>query len=318
MLKLLEIVLQKMGYEVPHVINGNDPGFTEILIRKSQFEIITGIKVNNKLLYNENLNENLINKLTALLFNNIWFENGTELTEEKLQAFIEANYPSNNPDEKILRILNYIRAHTKFDGQKLTTDEIDLYKEDAVRKLYLFNRAELEFYIRSLYDLGYIRYTPSNDHLFHDLYITTGGISKLIVENEKSSSKDCFVAMSFDSTLRQVYDNAISPAIKATGFEPVRIDDDHKIPSEFTINDAILAGIKKAKFIIADFTDHKKGVYFEAGYALGRGLNVIYTCRVDQIDEAHFDTRNYPHIVWKDADDLKKKLIDKIEVFIKV
>jgi hypothetical protein len=58
-------------------------------------------------------------------------------------------------------------------------------------------------------------------------------------------------------------------------------------------------------------------VYFEAGYALGRGLKVIYTCREDQIDEAHFDTRNYPHILWKDADELKKKLIDKIEVFIK-
>ena len=67
-----------------------------------------------------------------------------------------------------------------------------------------------------------------------------------------------------------------------------------------------------------DFTKNKHGVYFEAGYALGRGQKVIYTCREDSIEDAHFDIRNYQHLVWKDGEDLKMKLMDKIEVFIKV
>jgi len=124
------------------------------------------------------------------------------------------------------------------------------------------------------------------------------------------------VAMSFDSDLRAIYDQAIVPALVASGFESLRIDD-NTVTSETTINDAMLAAIKKSRFTIADFTRHKKGVYFEAGYALGRGQKVIYTCHEDEINDAHFDTRNYPHIVWKDAEDLKKKLIDRIEVFIK-
>jgi len=103
---------------------------------------------------------------------------------------------------------------------------------------------------------------------------------------------------------------------RESDFEPYIVFNQHP-ESDVTINDEILAGIKKAKFTIADFTYHKAGVYFEAGYALGRGQKVIYTCREDNIGTAHFDTRNYQHLVWKDGADLKKKLMDKIEVFIK-
>ena len=317
MYKLLEDVLKQMGYEAPHIINGNNSFSTEIIIRKNLPEIICSINVANELLYNENLSDETAVKLKTLLFNNIWFKNNSELNDEKLETFIEENYSSNNPDEKLFRVLNYIRSHTKFDGQKLHFSEIDLYSEDAARKLYMYNRKEIEFYVRSLFDLGYVSYTPSVDHFFHDLSITTTGLSKLVVENAKINSKDCFVAMSFDSLLRDVYEKGISGAIRESGFNPLRIDDDIKMSTEFTINDAMLAAIKKSKFLIADFTDHKRGVYFEAGYALGLGKKVIYTCREDNIEAAHFDTRNYPHILWKDAKDLKKKLIDKIEVFIK-
>jgi hypothetical protein len=34
------------------------------------------------------------------------------------------------------------------------------------------------------------------------------------------------------------------------------------------------------------------------------------------MSKAHFDIRNYQHIVWKESSDLKQKLIDKIEAFI--
>ncbi len=91
---------------------------------------------------------------------------------------------------------------------------------------------------------------------------------------------------------------------------------ENKIPSDVTINDAILAAIKRSKFTIADFTGHKRGVYFEAGYALGRQQKVIYTCREDDINNAHFDTRNYAHILWKEPSDLREQLINKIEVYI--
>ena len=122
--------------------------------------------------------------------------------------------------------------------------------------------------------------------------------------------------MSFDSTLAEIYNKAIQPAILETGFVPFILHSEH-IETGSTINDAMIAAIKKAKFTIADFTQHKSGVYFEAGFALGRGQKVIFTCKEGDIDHAHFDTRNYQHILWKDAADLKRKLIDKIHAYIK-
>jgi len=122
--------------------------------------------------------------------------------------------------------------------------------------------------------------------------------------------------MSFADELETVYADAIAPAIRESGFEPLRIKDEN-VPSDVTINDAILAAIKRSKFTIADFTDNRNGVYFEAGYALGLGQKVIYTCRNADFESIHFDTNHYQYIVWETPEQLKKGLIDKIEVFIK-
>ncbi len=46
---------------------------------------------------------------------------------------------------------------------------------------------------------------------------------------------------------------------------------------------------------------------------MGIGIPVIWTCRDTDIKKAHFDTRQYNHIVWTDTVDLRKKLIDRIE-----
>ena len=43
------------------------------------------------------------------------------------------------------------------------------------------------------------------------------------------------------------------------------------------INDKMLADIRRAQFVVADFTHHPNGVYFEAGFALGLAKLVIWT-----------------------------------------
>ena len=56
------------------------------------------------------------------------------------------------------------------------------------------------------------------------------------------------------------------------------------------------------------------GVYYEAGFAHGLGLQVIFTCRQDVIDKGliHFDTRQYNHIAWNTPEELRKRLADRI------
>jgi nucleoside 2-deoxyribosyltransferase len=84
------------------------------------------------------------------------------------------------------------------------------------------------------------------------------------------------------------------------------------------IDDEIMVQIRKSRFIVADFTGHRSGVYFEAGFALGLGLPVIWTCRKDELSKLHFDIRQYNCIDWVDAADLRKRLAFRIEAAVGV
>lgn len=120
-----------------------------------------------------------------------------------------------------------------------------------------------------------------------------------------------FIAMSFDSSLDTIYEYGIKLAIERDcGMSPIRVD---KVHHSEKVCDRILAEIRRCQFVVADFTAHKPGVYFEAGFALALGRLVIWTCQEDEIEQAHFDTRQYPHLVWKDAADLRRKLTERIQ-----
>ena len=58
------------------------------------------------------------------------------------------------------------------------------------------------------------------------------------------------------------------------------------------------------------------GVYYEAGFAHGMNIPVIFSCREDIIEDIHFDTRQYNHIVWKMPEDLKIGLTNRIAVVV--
>jgi nucleoside 2-deoxyribosyltransferase len=123
----------------------------------------------------------------------------------------------------------------------------------------------------------------------------------------------CFVAMSFDPALDNLYLEGIEPAIRDCGFTPVRVDREHYNED---INDRILAEIRLAQFIVADFTQQKHGVYFEAGFAMGLGRPVIWLCSEDDFKNRHFDTDHYNHIKWHAPADLRQKLADRIRATI--
>jgi len=115
--------------------------------------------------------------------------------------------------------------------------------------------------------------------------------------------------MWFNPDLVNIYEKGIVPALEANGYDPVRVD---RIHFNDKIDDRIIAEIRKSGLLIADFTGHRGGVYFEAGFALGLGIDVIFTCRADDIEKAHFDTRQYNHITWTDTDDLYTQLNDRL------
>jgi hypothetical protein len=121
-----------------------------------------------------------------------------------------------------------------------------------------------------------------------------------------------FCAMWFSDELKPLWAIAIEPAIVAAGYKPLRIDQHEHVNR---IDDEIIAAIRRSRFVVADFTGQRGGVYFEAGYALGQALRVIWTCREDDLEKVHFDTRQYNFLPWKPGEyvDLANRLQNRIE-----
>ncbi len=166
------------------------------------------------------------------------------------------------------------------------------------------------FVIQMLKDFGFIE---SELSLPTEIKITAKGWEKLYeIKNGLSSNKQVFVAMWFNRSM-DIASNAILEAITECGYVPKRID---TVEHNNKICDQIVAEIKQSKFLISNFTGHRGGVYYEAGFAHGLGIPVIFTCREDSVDELHFDTRQFNHIVWNNENDLKIKLINRIRATV--
>ena len=124
-------------------------------------------------------------------------------------------------------------------------------------------------------------------------------------------TKQAFVAMWFAESRTPYFRDGIKRACDETGYVPFRID--LKQHNE-KICDAIIAEIRKSRILIADMTGNIGGVYFEAGFALGLGLPVIYLFDKASFDTdgPHFDTRQYNHIVYENENDLLLQLKNRI------
>jgi hypothetical protein len=107
-----------------------------------------------------------------------------------------------------------------------------------------------------------------------------------------------FVAMWLDPSLDFLFKEVIEPAIEKAGYEPKRIDRHEHINR---IDAEIIAMIRKSKFVVADFTEQRGGVYFESGFAGGLGLPVFWLCEKEEVDngKVHFDIRQYKFILWE-------------------
>ena len=125
--------------------------------------------------------------------------------------------------------------------------------------------------------------------------ITLAGWAKLGATGV--NSRAAFVAMSFDPSLDSAYFDGIKPAICESGYHPLRIKEVHHNEK---ICDRIVVEIRRSRFLVADVTMQRQGVYFEAGFAMALGLPVIWSCREDDLKNVHFDTRQYNHVVWND------------------
>ncbi|MET4455449.1 hypothetical protein [Bradyrhizobium sp. RT3b] len=179
-------------------------------------------------------------------------------------------------------------------------------------------KAELVAFAHLLIDMGLlVDRTPPASSLHQFLPNAQGWLKIEELTRKLPSTTQAFVAMWFNPSVEAAYAQGIAPAIADAGYRAVRID---KKEHSNKIDDEIVAEIRRSKFLIADFTCEKEkvrgGVYFEAGFAMGLAIPVIWTVSQQSITDLHFDTRQYNHIAWDTPANLRIALRARIEAVI--
>ena len=205
--------------------------------------------------------------------------------------------------ERAERLLRYIGEKSNSLGEHLTVSGSPLlaWTEST-------NILELTRLMEYLQEREWVRGARNGPDGF-GVSVTVEGHIHLAERVSAVDNAQAFVAMWFDETMENVYREGIDPAIRDSGYRPLRIDQKEHINK---IEDEIIAEIRRSRFVVADFTQGdggaRGGVYYEAGFAHGLGLRVILTCREDRFDKLHFDTNHYNHIAWSTPGELRDKL----------
>jgi hypothetical protein len=219
---------------------------------------------------------------------------------------------SSHPDvsERIDKALLNLGVMTEFAGGKvrLLKTNYPIFYPESVDLNASF------FILGQLIEDGFI---SGNCGFPTEVVVTPKGWSRIshLQRGEKKNSIQGFTAMWFDKSMDSIWNNSIKKAIEDAGFVARRIDNKEH---NNKICDEIIAEVRKSKFVVCDFTGQRGGVYFEAGFALGLGIPVIWSCKdtKEELENLHFDTRQYNHILWNDEEDLYKKLFNRIEATI--
>lgn len=137
--------------------------------------------------------------------------------------------------------------------------------------------------------------------------INKSGIAPVV--NQISKKQTVFIAMSYSHEL----DNAreiIKATIQRAGYKPVLMDE--KDYNNFIVPE-MFKEIEKSSFIVADITQHRTGVYYEAGYARALKKEVIFLCRENDFQNTHFDISQLNHLVWKKEEEIEGILYRRID-----
>lgn len=113
---------------------------------------------------------------------------------------------------------------------------------------------------------------------------------------------------------------------------PFRVD---YHPSDDRIDAEIIGHLRRSRLVVADVTGERPSVYYEAGFAQGLGVPVIWCCNEswhtvvpEKVaansaeppdlkiffwkDRLHFDVRQFPHLFWREPSDLRQQIEARI------
>ena len=249
----------------------------------------------------QNIDESVKSRLTTFLIDQR--NNGNECPLIGIDVIEKVKNTSPLPVyERAERILRFMIGHLPKLGDQLNVNE---YEDKSLVLAWSESTesTELDRLFEYLIEMNWV----SGNHGYFRM--KAQGYHHVFDVQKNIDSNQAFVAMWFDESTEDCYENGIEPAVINAGYKPLRIDRKEHIGK---IDDQIIMEIRRSKFLIADFTQGDEGarggVYYEAGFAHGLGLKVIFTCHKKCSKDLHFDTSHYRHIIWETPEELKEKL----------
>jgi len=197
--------------------------------------------------------------------------------------------------------------------------------QDLIALTGAVNKSGVDFIMDFLIKNGFLTLIPkrsSSNNPNYNVKITVEGWQRFYeLQRTNKYSRLAFMAMQFNnSTLQNVLKDIIVPAVKETGFDIRKLDDEKRAG---LIDDKLRVEIRRSKFVIADLTDVNRGAYWEAGFAEGLGTPVIYICEEEKFNSKdknispHFDTNHHLTVPWKNDEAGLKKFADELKATIR-
>ena len=238
-----------------------------------------------------------------------------------LSPEIVENWYPKTVSERVDLILKYIADNASHIGGFVQYGEderlysvlfVDRYEMGALGEKKIPGpqvESQFKFIIDYLTKKEYINISTNGARLspHATITLTVEGYSR-VEELERSNSKgrEVLVAMKFGEDTNCLR-AAIKKGIADAGYIPILIDE---VQHNDFITPELLSHIRNSKFVVVDLTHQNNGAYFEEGYAMGYGKQVIQLCKADVT--LHVDIAQKNTIICKTEDEIPERLKNRI------
>ena len=203
------------------------------------------------------------------------------------------------------RLLWFLERLTQSIGQAIVTTPQTASFPGLLAYTESTSESEIGFLENYLLNQGWLEGRPGSP------VVSVGGYSRIAFLYSGQNSNEVFVAMWFSKEMEKVYTDAIEPAIIEAGFNPQLVGQGQTTDR---IDDEAEAKIRLARLVVADFTHGEDGVrgsvYYEAGFARALNKPIIFTAKKGS--KVHFNVDHFLRLEWKDAEDLRRRLAQRI------
>lgn len=237
-----------------------------------------------------------------------------------------------NPAEQADKMLLYLGDKTKYPGKKFEFNCDPQYarSEDYQKRALLMGASGVIDNDNLYMVLGYLldeKFLYGSKYPKTSIFLMQKGWKRYAeLQRPNKESKYVFLAMKFEKDQQDFLKEKLSPMLKDLGLELRLLPE--ILSQENLIDTKLRVAIRQSRLLICDLTHGNQGAYWEAGYAEGLKLPVIYICEKDVLDgkspsnpKPHFDVNHQNIFTWKkdDKESIKKFVSDvqaQIQMFL--